>query len=828
MRAFFRGFRSAALQLALAAAISSHISSVVSAQALAGPTGVIEGVISTQEGSVKLPGASIVVRGASGRQVAQQVSDGDGRFTIADLEPARYTVTVTLDGFQTTESAVAVTADATASLTLDLRIATVQERVEVTARSPVSTTSGSLATTKTVSNTETQLLAPGEGFQSAVRLTPGVIQLGNGESIDGGRPNQASVQLGAATLIDPATNLARVALPADGIDSVSVLPNPYEAEFGRFSSGLVMIQTRRAGDRWKVHVYDLEPALRLKRFTLLQVTGITAWKPNVEFGGPIVKGRVFMEQTAQYHYQTTDIPSRPEIELRTTEWVSSFTRIDANLTPRHSLVFSGGFEPSTVTLATLGTFTPPLATADTSDQVGHTTITERALLGHDAVVETTVQFHGYQTSARGQGPLPMRLLPETTLGNFFNIQNRDTSSLQWIETVSSSQRAPGGLHLLKMGFDLLHTGYEGTSLSHPILIDRSNGTLARRLDYDGPTKQSVHATDLAVFAQDRVQPNSRSYIEFGARVDHDGVTDRAGLAPRVGAAVFLNNAATSVLRGGFGIFYERTPSIAGAFEQFESATDTRFEADGVTPLSPPVVYRHQTADDLETARSTAWDVAYDDRFNRFVALHLGLLNRQGRHELVVDPARSNDGAALVLASGGRSSYLQEEVSLQLTRGSGVEFNTSYVHSSAKEDLNALIDFFDVVLQPIVGSNEYSPAAPDAPNRLLVRGRVMPTSRWLLVGTFDWRSGLPYSLVNEMLEFVGPRNQVRFPTYLRLDAGFDRRLAFGKIHPWLGLRVANALNSFLPADVQANISSPAFGSFYNSVYREYRIHVLFGK
>ena len=822
----FGRIRAALLRSTLVAAICLSISPIVCAQAPADPSGVIVGTVSTEDGTVKLPGATIVVRSASGQQVAMQSSDGEGRFSITNLEPARYTVSVTMDGFQASESSVVVAAGAAASLVVDLRIAIFQERVDVTAQSPVSTT-GSLAATTTVTNAETQLLAPGEGFQSAVRLTPGVIQLGNGDSIDGGRPNQASVQLGAATLIDPATNLARVALPADGIDSVSVLPNPYEAEFGRFSSGLVMIQTRRAGDRWKVHLYDLEPALRLKRFTVLQVTGVTVWKPSVEIGGPIVKGRVFMEQTAQYHYQTTDIPSRPETELRKTEWVSSFTRIDANLTPKHSLVFSGGFEPSTVSLATLGTFTPPAATADTSDQVGHSMFTERALLSKDAVVETTVQFHSYQTSAHGQGPLPMQLLPETTLGHFFNIQDRNTSSFQWIDTVSGSFHAPGGLHLYKAGFDLLHSGYEGTSLSHPVLIDRSDGTLARRLDYDGPTMQSVHGTDVAVFAQDRLQPNLRAYIEFGARVDHDGVTGRAGLAPRVGAAVFLNNSATSVIRGGYGIFYERTPSIAGAFEQFESPTDTRFDADGL-PITTPVVYRHETAGDLEPARSTAWDVAYDNRFNRFVALHLGVLDRQGSHELIVDPVRRENGAALVLESSGQSSYLQEEVTLQLTRGAGVEFNTSYVHSSAREDLNALVDFFDVVLQPVVGANEYAPAAADAPNRLFVRGKVMPTNRWLLVGTLDWRSGLPYSLVDEMLEFVGPRNQERFPTYLRLDAGFDRRLAFGRIHPWLGLRVANALNSFLPADVQANISSPAFGSFYNSVYREYRIHVLFGK
>ena len=62
------------------------------------------------------------------------------------------------------------------------------------------------------------------------------------------------MQIGTATLIDPVTNLARVQLPSSAIDSVSVLPNPYEVEFGRFSSGLVVIQTKRAGDRWKMTI----------------------------------------------------------------------------------------------------------------------------------------------------------------------------------------------------------------------------------------------------------------------------------------------------------------------------------------------------------------------------------------------------------------------------------------------------------------------------------------------------------------------------------------------------------------------------------------------
>ena len=59
-------------------------------------------------------------------------------------------------------------------------------------------------------------------------------------------PTSPGMQLGAGTLADPSTGLAQVSLPADAIDSIAVLANPYSVEYGRFSSGLVVIETRRS------------------------------------------------------------------------------------------------------------------------------------------------------------------------------------------------------------------------------------------------------------------------------------------------------------------------------------------------------------------------------------------------------------------------------------------------------------------------------------------------------------------------------------------------------------------------------------------------------
>src|SRR5207249_10195438 len=67
------------------------------------------------------------------------------------------------------------------------------------------------------------------------------------------------------------------------------------------------------------------------------------------------------------------------------------------------------------------------------------------------------------------------------------------------------------------------------------------------------------------------------------------------------------------------------------------------------------------------------------------------------------------------------------------------------------DALPISNYFDTVLWPIVGANAYGPLATDAPNRLFARGRAMPNPRWLLLGIADWRSGLPYSAVNDTLD-----------------------------------------------------------------------------
>src|SRR5262249_45649863 len=159
------------------------------------------------------------------------------------------------------------------------------------------------------------------GFQGAVRLLPNVMAFSNGVSIKGGRVSQAGIQLEMTTLVDPASGVARVALPDDAIEPVAALPTPDARAAGAVSPGLVLLQSRRARDRWKFRMNRFGPSIRTTNDGGLR---IESFNPRLEAGGPLVKDRVFLEQTLQARYQVGDQSSVSEGSQRTTKALSTF------------------------------------------------------------------------------------------------------------------------------------------------------------------------------------------------------------------------------------------------------------------------------------------------------------------------------------------------------------------------------------------------------------------------------------------------------------------------------------------------------------------------
>ena len=78
-------------------------------------------------------------------------------------------------------------------------------------------------------------------------------------AVKGGRTNQANTLVNSASVTDPFTGQAALSLPAVAVQSVQVLSNPFSAEYGRFASAVVDVNTRRGADEWKLLLEDPAP-----------------------------------------------------------------------------------------------------------------------------------------------------------------------------------------------------------------------------------------------------------------------------------------------------------------------------------------------------------------------------------------------------------------------------------------------------------------------------------------------------------------------------------------------------------------------------------------
>ena len=97
-------------------------------------TGNIYGTVADAQGGV-LPGVTVTLSGELGTRTA--VSSSQGEFRFLALDSGRYTLSVTLAGFATTTREVVVTAGENVNLPFVLKVAGVQETVEVMGETPL-------------------------------------------------------------------------------------------------------------------------------------------------------------------------------------------------------------------------------------------------------------------------------------------------------------------------------------------------------------------------------------------------------------------------------------------------------------------------------------------------------------------------------------------------------------------------------------------------------------------------------------------------------------------------------------------------------------------
>jgi hypothetical protein len=235
----------------------------------------ILGTVTDAQGGV-VAGAKVSARNAATGVTTDTTSNTSGAYSIVNLIPGNYDVSVSATGFSTTVSKVTLTVGAQQQMNIKLTVGAVSQTVVVTGEAPViemtnATLSGNIQSTQIV-----ELPLNGRDWASLATLEPGVASvrpheqvtqpggnlrgLGNQMTIDGNRPTQNVYRLNGVIVNDYSNagpgNVLGASVGVDAIQEFSVLTSNYSAQYGFTSGGVINAITKSGTNTFHGSVYE--------------------------------------------------------------------------------------------------------------------------------------------------------------------------------------------------------------------------------------------------------------------------------------------------------------------------------------------------------------------------------------------------------------------------------------------------------------------------------------------------------------------------------------------------------------------------------------------
>lgn len=778
-----------------------------------------------------VPGASCTLQATGAPAGVTGDTDAHGVATFSGESPGRYALQITLDGFTPIHKDNIVLAPGGATdLHLTLAIAPVSTGVTVTPRqsSDRGADAGSTIPTSHMER-NTFLRLPGDPvhIEDVLPAMAGVIRSLAGDlTMKGSGEQQSALLVNGLNAVDPGTGSFRLNLPVDSVEDVEVYLHPYSAQYGQFTGGLTTIQTRGGGDHWQFELNDFLPDPRIVNRKLI---GIADDTPHLNFGGPIVPGRVFFSQSIAYALQNTPVRglSYPVNETHS-QSQSYFDQVDVIASTRHRETVTAGYFPERDRYIGLDFFHPQPTTPNDTRRDVMVTGRDTYQIGGGVLV-SSASWRTFATDISGQGEAEQVISPVGDSGNYFATQHRRSARIEGSETYNlKTLHAFGFAHDVEVGADLNDDESRLDYAARPVNIVGSSGTLLERITFDTvPTIVASNRT-YASFAQDRVTLRPNLTVDLGARFEMQRLADEGAIvAPRAGFAWSPHPGGATTIRGGVGLFYDKIPLNVVSFPLYPARTITRYASDGITSADSTRVSQVLLAPDpngadnpsLPVPRNLTWNLQVDRRFTPWFATSADVIDSKTTGRYVVNPEFDPSGASLlVLQPNGRSRYQAVEVDARFGSADHV-LNVSYTRSRAQGDLNDVNSSFGDFGRPIIGVNQFAQIATDAPNRIIVSGIVALPNKVTLSPLIEAHSGFPYSVRDVAQDFVGPRDYRRFPTYFSLDLELAKVFQVTKKYGVrLSVRSTNLTDHFNPLNVRANLADPEFGQFFASYPR----------
>jgi hypothetical protein len=782
------------------------------------------------------PAAAVSVQVLRGTEVVASSETNDtGAASFSRLAPGHYSFAATKKGFETAQGEFDIRESGSSAIELTLVPALARhESIDVhdtvtpleQGASPPSSVTPQLAK---------ELPQRPSTVADVLPLVPGVVRSTTGGlQISGAGEHRGALIVNSADVTDPATGQFGLTVPVDVVESLSVYQTPFLAQYGRFTAGLVSVETRRGGDRWKWELNDPFPDFRIRSY---HMQGIKDATPRLNFGGPLIPGKLYFTEGLEYAIRKTEVYTLawPNNQKKQ-EGFNSFAQLDWIVSARQLVTASLHIAPQKLQFANISFLNPEPTSPDAGTHNYTLTLADRLSLG-SSLWENTVSATRFDANVWPQGPLGLTMAPWGNSGNYFEQQDRVATRASWSSTYSFPQLNRGGSHNFKAGTYIAGSGDRGQVTERPIDLLNGSGGLIERISFFSGRPYNMSDTEYAVFGQDHWIVSPRIAVDLGIRSESQELSESFRVAPRAGVAWTPFTHAGTTFRAGFGLFYDRVPLNVYSFADYPNAAVAMFDGFGNSLGGPylfqnvigeasmryPFVIQGLSAGNF-SPHSATWRVEVEQPINRSFRLRAGYMQNDSSGLVILnklDPDPVTNMGAYQLSGSGRSRYRQFEVTATLRLKETSQLFFSYVRSNARGDLNDFANFLGTFPVPLLRPNQYSTLPTDLPNRFLVWGNLQLLHGFRVAPVLEYRNGFPYAVTDALQNYVGVPYQSRFPSFFSADARISKDF---KVNPKYTIRISvagfNLTDHFNPEAIHTNIDDPAYGAFVGQHGRRY--------
>jgi len=781
------------------------------------------------EQRLPVPAAEVQVKSGD-TVVATAATDGDGYARFDTLPPGHYDLIASRQGFRPlvkTDLLLPPRAAAAGPMELTLTAAPKREHIDVKATASAIEQDTS-APTSIASSAARELPSRPATVSDVLPLVPGVVRSPSGDlQISGSGEHRSALIVNSADVTDPATGQFGLTVPIDSVENVNVYQTPFLAEFGRFTAGIVSVETRRGGEEWKWEINDPFPDFRIRSY---HMRGIRDATPRLNVEGPIIRHKLYFSEGLEYEVRKTEVYTLPfPRNQKLTEGVNSFAQLDWVVSSRNLVTATAHIAPQRMGYVGLDFFNPESTVPDAATHNYTATIADRFTLW-GGLLENTFSTTRFDATIWRQGTEEFTMAPWGNSGNYFAQQKRSAVRYGWAPTYSIRTFNLLGSHTFKMGAAFTHSSEDGQVNDQPIDIVGANSKLLERITFSGGKPFSFEDTEYAFFGQDHWSISSRLAADLGVRTESQEISQSFRVAPRAGLAWLPFANAKTVVRAGFGLFFDRVPLNVYSFNHYPRQNLSYYDENGGLTAGPyymenllGVAYLHsafvvhkQTPGDF-SPRSANGAIQIEQTVTSFLKFRVGYTRNQSAGLVLVNRIAADPQTligAYELSGSGDSRYHQFEVTARLHMSGGRLLNFSYVRSVAEGDLNEFAGYLGSFPSPVIRDNVYSRLPANLPNRFLAWGVVPLPLGFRIAPIVELRDGFPYATYDASQNYAGTLYVNRYPRFFSLDSRFSKDLKVNaKYTVRLSVSSYNLSNHFNPEAFHDNTGDPAYGLFF---------------